>query len=663
MTIISGILILSIIQSASGTQYAAGTAKPSGLLSMQSDTQLQGFGPGILKFNKNLANDYSCNDITPKPEIKIVERKKDSLLNIDEKYGYFFIVLGQLNATSYQYLQIGLQRNNDLGGQGQVTNPSYIIDLKKQGQPLMGGLYQGYSNFAVVLESDKDTSTYPEENNKKYLDGTSKNVTYRPDRLGPGEYDFHAILFQSDTPDWINHDVCAISLNWKFSVNDEGTITTNSPIAEKGKLSDVTKEFPPLQQHKKGVNLGDIECRHGLQLIMKATNGEPACVKPETKSKLIERGWALNDHILPVLGGPVSLSSDKVKIILSEGIDDYDSDVTFHPPYVKTILNSNNTVTWINEKSVPVKLESDEGYFSTEIQPGESFSFIFDKVGVHRYHSPENWKRGTVIVSTEKIESSNLVTADLFKKNPDEIAKTIALILIPDDKIIKKRLDNTFMSAYVTEKSADIIVPKMLCLLCYLNSYNPIEYRYGMKKALVYPKDESAALDFAKDFLAKVGYNMDGSEWIDKVNFGDRIEVSIQQRAQGWIIPNHFTRFEFYKDHTWISLGRWYNEISEYEFKLSQDDAKKIAKEHMDIEVKNNPNLKKYEYQFESINDGVRVIIFDDKPLYLVPVGYKASAKLNYENGHCGGPEFLSVYVMVEGQNGAVLGWDYPGCA
>lgn len=53
---------------------------------------------------------------------------------------------------------------------------------------------------------------------------------------------------------------------------------------------------------------------------------------------------------------------------------------------------------------------------------------------------------------------------------------------------------------------------------------------------------------------------------------------------------------------TWISLGRWYNDISEYKFKLNQDDTKKIAKEYRDIEVKNNPNLQKYEYQFESIS-------------------------------------------------------------
>ena len=46
-----------------------------------------------------------------------------------------------------------------------------------------------------------------------------------------------------------------------------------------------------MQQHKKGVNNGDIQCRHSLSLIAKAKDGSPACVKPETKSKLIERGW------------------------------------------------------------------------------------------------------------------------------------------------------------------------------------------------------------------------------------------------------------------------------------------------------------------------------------------------------------------------------------
>ena len=39
-----------------------------------------------------------------------------------------------------------------------------------------------------------------------------------------------------------------------------------------------------------------VRCNVGLQLIFKSTDGSPACVKPETAEKLIERGWATNSE-------------------------------------------------------------------------------------------------------------------------------------------------------------------------------------------------------------------------------------------------------------------------------------------------------------------------------------------------------------------------------
>lgn len=47
----------------------------------------------------------------------------------------------------------------------------------------------------------------------------------------------------------------------------------------------------PLKQFKMGVILDKIQCKEHLVLIIKH-DGYPACVKPETKIKLIERGWA-----------------------------------------------------------------------------------------------------------------------------------------------------------------------------------------------------------------------------------------------------------------------------------------------------------------------------------------------------------------------------------
>lgn len=48
----------------------------------------------------------------------------------------------------------------------------------------------------------------------------------------------------------------------------------------------------PLKQSKNGVKSEMVECRPTLILVIKNSDGSPACVKLETKSILFERGWA-----------------------------------------------------------------------------------------------------------------------------------------------------------------------------------------------------------------------------------------------------------------------------------------------------------------------------------------------------------------------------------
>ncbi|WP_052347728.1 ice-binding family protein [Candidatus Nitrosotenuis chungbukensis] len=48
----------------------------------------------------------------------------------------------------------------------------------------------------------------------------------------------------------------------------------------------------PLKQFKAGITLDKIQCKENLHLVIKTSNENPVCVKPETKIKLIERGWA-----------------------------------------------------------------------------------------------------------------------------------------------------------------------------------------------------------------------------------------------------------------------------------------------------------------------------------------------------------------------------------
>ena len=53
----------------------------------------------------------------------------------------------------------------------------------------------------------------------------------------------------------------------------------------------------PLKQIATGIEPSKVTCAEGLELVLKQSNGKPACIKPTSVAKLIERGWAI--HILP----------------------------------------------------------------------------------------------------------------------------------------------------------------------------------------------------------------------------------------------------------------------------------------------------------------------------------------------------------------------------
>lgn len=78
----------------------------------------------------------------------------------------------------------------------------------------------------------------------------------------------------------------------------------------------------PRAQFASGVSVDKVMCPAGLELVMKKSSGVPACVKPESVSKLIEREWAI--HVLPdydkedtnskvFAGGPFKIKSMDTK--------------------------------------------------------------------------------------------------------------------------------------------------------------------------------------------------------------------------------------------------------------------------------------------------------------------------------------------------------------
>lgn len=86
--------------------------------------------------------------------------------------------------------------------------------------------------------------------------------------------------------------------NMDINIKENGTITDQSHTGFSIKSDLVTYDpISPLKQFKSGIKVNEIQCTADLQLVVKSSNGSPACVTPETKQKLIERGWAkYNSH-------------------------------------------------------------------------------------------------------------------------------------------------------------------------------------------------------------------------------------------------------------------------------------------------------------------------------------------------------------------------------
>jgi aldose sugar dehydrogenase len=73
--------------------------------------------------------------------------------------------------------------------------------------------------------------------------------------------------------------------------NDDKILKILPKISEEEKIGD--RSMSPLKQVKEGVSPIDVACKTGLELILKSSSGNPACVTPDTASKLISRGWGI----------------------------------------------------------------------------------------------------------------------------------------------------------------------------------------------------------------------------------------------------------------------------------------------------------------------------------------------------------------------------------
>ena len=125
--------------------------------------------------------------------------------------------------------------------------------------------------------------------------------------------EFYSPLWRIQTATWENVENASF-LTTTAEITEhasEGHLTTavagfivNCPFVEVEAMMDDTMmddtmmdemaghELSPKMQMNEGIQAKDIKCNAGLQLIMKSSDQSPACVKPDTASILLQRGWA-----------------------------------------------------------------------------------------------------------------------------------------------------------------------------------------------------------------------------------------------------------------------------------------------------------------------------------------------------------------------------------
>jgi len=171
-------------------------------------------------------------------------------------------ILNDLTETSITY---------EKGKTTQIIDPNNLIENAIITQSIEG--YKNVFEFEVKFSKKMDISDllfriwdYPRNSVDMYI----------PNALG--------VTDASTSLKNVQNNVLQESV---AKINDTEGINLKPSLPENKILS-------PTKQFKDKNRLEDITCKEGMILVIRTANDFPACVKPETKIKLIDRKWASN---------------------------------------------------------------------------------------------------------------------------------------------------------------------------------------------------------------------------------------------------------------------------------------------------------------------------------------------------------------------------------
>ena len=228
------------------------------------------------------------------PYIKIHETnlQKNPKINPNAIDNHFFIILSEHVSDSYHLLDIELPPGDGFHHKYQT----YLYDQDNTwltGQDV--GLDSGSLRF-VLETADQNLVIDEDKRLEEFIGETDTKFEAYSYIVKSGTYHINSLLYQSGLQS-IKNNSCVIALDWNFVVNDDGTFLAETPQTRTGTLINTTHEFSLKQQEKLGLESWMVECKEGHLMLSQREHffheSRWACVTPETKSKLIERGWNL----------------------------------------------------------------------------------------------------------------------------------------------------------------------------------------------------------------------------------------------------------------------------------------------------------------------------------------------------------------------------------
>jgi len=103
-------------------------------------------------------------------------------------------------------------------------------------------------------------------------------------------------------------------------------------------------KLAPLKQFKSGISIDEIQCKENLVLIQKYDDS-PACVKPESVPKLVQREWGISENWIKI-----SNANKAIHYELGEGQLEY---VFAFSEYNAPLLPEENQQTWLQIRVEP----------------------------------------------------------------------------------------------------------------------------------------------------------------------------------------------------------------------------------------------------------------------------------------------------------------------